>query len=130
VAVDATVAGAEALRAAPPVQLLAAVLERRALPSGATEYRARLRDGFTVIVRSHVEARSTNVALPASGELNAHVLTALRAYPTDGTHRYHWPKSGSWKGNTKDLEYAGTVFERGDPEQRAYCCGLTFEVFL
>ncbi|HMS17988.1 MAG TPA: hypothetical protein PKA37_14185 [Planctomycetota bacterium] len=69
-------------------------------------------------------------AIPASGTLNKIVIEVLRAYPTDGTHAYHWPKEGSWKGCTKDLMYRGQVLAKGDPKKRAYCCGLTFEVFL
>lgn len=67
---------------------------------------------------------------PALGALNARIVQVLRSYPTDGTHAYHWPKSGSWCGNTKDLHYRGALYAAGDPEKRAYCCGLTFEVFL
>jgi hypothetical protein len=67
---------------------------------------------------------------PALGALNARIVEVLRSYPTDGTHAYHWPKSGSWCGNTKDLHYRGALYAAGDPEKRAYCCGLTFEVFL
>lgn len=68
--------------------------------------------------------------VPALGALNARIVEVLRSYPTDGTHTYHWPKSGSWGGNTKDLHYGGELFSAGDPEKRCYCCGLTFEVFL
>jgi hypothetical protein len=69
-------------------------------------------------------------AIPRLGELNPLVVEVLRRYPTDGTHTYHWPKTGGWKGCTKDLEYAGELLCAGDPQKRAYCCGLTFEVFL
>lgn len=68
--------------------------------------------------------------VPASGALNAVVLDALRAYPTDGTHRFHWPKGDPWRGTTRTLTYAGEVLCAGDPEGRCYCSGLTFEVFL
>lgn len=68
--------------------------------------------------------------VPARGALNAEILKTLRAYPTDGTHAYYWPKSGTWAGNTKDLSYQGAVFAKGDPEKRCYCCGITFEVFF
>lgn len=73
--------------------------------------------------------------VPASGELNAYVLEALRAYPTDGTHGYHWPKDEPgapqpWRGNTRTLRYAGQVLAEGDPQGRCHCSGLTFEVFL
>ena len=68
--------------------------------------------------------------VPKSGALNELVMEVVRSYPTDGTHTYHWPKSGSWKGCTKDLVYRGKVLARGDKQGRAFCCGLTFEVFL
>ncbi len=69
-------------------------------------------------------------AQPAPGELNQDVLALLRSYARDGTHRYHWPKSGTWAGNTRDLHYAGELLSAGDPQGRAFCCGLTFEVFV
>jgi hypothetical protein len=68
--------------------------------------------------------------LPKPLELNPHVLAIIKTYPTDGTHPYHWPKEGDWRGCTRDLHYGGEVLCKGDPEGRAYCCGLTFEVFL
>jgi acetolactate decarboxylase len=73
-------------------------------------------------------------AAPAKTEtLNPFVLEVLARYPTDGTHRYWWPRgeeAKGWMGCTKDLVYDGKLLSRGDPEGRAYCCGLTFEVFL
>jgi hypothetical protein len=68
--------------------------------------------------------------VPALGDLNPHVLAVLGTYPTDGTHRYHWPKTGAWRGNARTLRYDGRVLCEGDPEGRCHCCGLTFEVFL
>lgn len=68
--------------------------------------------------------------LPPLGTFNAHVLALMDEYPTNGTHRYYWPRAGSWLGNTRTLEYAGEVLAEGDPEGRCHCCGLTFEVFL
>lgn len=75
-------------------------------------------------------AGRTARALPAPGELNAYVVDVLESYPTDGTHAYWWPKTGSWAGNVRTLRYDGEVLLEGDPEGRAFCCGLTFEVFL
>ncbi len=68
--------------------------------------------------------------LPRSGTLNARVLEVLAEYPTDGRHRYHWPRGDPWRGTTRTLTYAGEVLCAGDPEGRCYCSGLTFEVFL
>lgn len=68
--------------------------------------------------------------LPALGDLNPFILEVMATYPTDGTHDYHWPKSGTWSGNCRTLHYDGKVLLQGDPKGRCYCCGLTFEVFL
>jgi hypothetical protein len=71
--------------------------------------------------------------VPRAGELNPFVLAVVKSYPADGTHTYYWPKGEAdkgWKGCTKDLRYRGRLLARGDAKQRAYCCGLTFEVFL
>lgn len=70
------------------------------------------------------------VARAELGWLNPAVLDVIREYPTDGTHRFHWPKSGNWKGTTRDVVYAGTKLIDGDPQGRCYCCGLTFEVYV
>jgi hypothetical protein len=85
-------------------------------------------DGHRTILRPRTDLAA--VAIPAPGELNPLVVDRMRRYPVDGTHAYHWPKSGGWTGNTKDLEYGGQVFAQGDDRGRCYCCGLTFEVFL
>jgi hypothetical protein len=76
------------------------------------------------------ETAPAEAAFPAPGELNAYVVDVLRTYPTDGTHRYWWPKTGPWSGNARTIRYDGEVLFEGDPEGRCYCCGLTFEVFL
>lgn len=68
--------------------------------------------------------------LPRQGELNRIVLQIAESYPTDGTHRYHWPRGSSWAGTTRDLVYMGETIASGDPEGRCYCCGLTFEVLF
>ncbi len=68
--------------------------------------------------------------VPKLGSFNEHVLAIQKTYPTDGTHRYHWPRSGAWIGITRDLRYDGTLFASGDADGRCHCSGLTFEVFL
>lgn len=75
-------------------------------------------------------AYAKSPALPKLGDFNAHVLAIVKTYPTDGTHQYHWPKSGTWSGNTRTLHYDGEVLLEGDAQGRCHCCGLTFEVFL
>jgi len=68
--------------------------------------------------------------VPKAGALNEIVLRLADGYPADGTHRYYWPKGGDWAGTTRDLVYGGRKVCEGDPKGRAYCCGLTFEVFF
>ncbi len=73
------------------------------------------------------------VQKPPLPEFNRHVLAVLRSYPTDGTHRYYWPRGKDgrgWGGNARDLHYRGKLVAKGDPKGRGYCCGLTFEVFV
>lgn len=84
---------------------------------------------LVVILR---EARAQGqTALPRAEDFARHVLAVMESYPADGTHAYHWPKSGGWKGCTKDLVYGdGEIIAEGDAKGRAYCCGLTFEVFV
>lgn len=62
--------------------------------------------------------------------LNEHVLAVVQSYPLNGQHRYHWPKSGGWKGVTQDVRWGERVLAKGDPEGRCYCCGLTYEVYV
>jgi hypothetical protein len=68
--------------------------------------------------------------LPTETEFARHLLAVIATYPTDGTHRYWWPKEGAWRGNARTLRYDGAVLAEGDAEGRCHCCGLTFEVFL
>jgi hypothetical protein len=68
--------------------------------------------------------------LPAADDFTKAVLEISKTYPTDGTHKYYWPKKGSWPGTTRDLFYDGEKVCEGDAEKRCFCCGLTFEVFF
>lgn len=70
------------------------------------------------------------VPLPAADDFTKLVLEVAKSYPTDGTHKYYWPKSGPWPGTTMDLVYMGKKVATGDAEKRCYCCGITFEVFF
>lgn len=63
-------------------------------------------------------------------DFNTYVMNTLASYPTDGTHQYYWPTSGTWAGNTQDMYYRDSLFATGDPYKRCYCCGITFEVFF
>ncbi len=102
-----------------------------ASPSGARSLRVVDADGYATIFRTPRDADAAVV--PRPGELNPLVLEVIARYPTDGTHRYWWPRGDDakgWMGCTQDLEDGGEVFANGDPEGRAFCCGLTFEVFI
>ncbi len=58
------------------------------------------------------------------------VMGYLDDYPTDGSYAYWWPSGVEWGGNPHDIYYMGELFSAGDPEQRSFCVGLTFEVFM
>jgi hypothetical protein len=76
------------------------------------------------------EGEGRTVALGGVGDLNSHVLAVVHSYPLDGTHAFHWPKSGGWEGTTRDLVWAGEKLASGDPQGRCYCCGLVYEVWV
>ncbi len=103
------------------------VAEFRSARDGAVSWLATSA-GERFVVRTEADQKAPVV--PPESSLQPFVLATLRAYPMDGTHPYHWPKSGNWKGCTRDLHYQGELLAAGDPQGRAYCCGLTFEVFL
>lgn len=86
--------------------------------------------GLGAACGSRAPEPSLSADVPRAGELNPHVLAVLASYPADGTHGYHWPKQGPWRGITRTLTYAGEVLFEGDPQGRCHCSGLTFEVFL
>ena len=73
---------------------------------------------------------SKDKRLPEAKAFHRHIQDVMATYPTDGSHAYHWPKTGTWSGNVRTLTYGGKVFLKGDPQGRCYCCGLTFEVFF
>ena len=84
----------------------------------------------TLLLACEGEPAESTPRMPRRGELNAHVLAVVKTYPTDGTHGYYWPRTGTWLGITRTLRYDGQVLGRGDPQGRCHCSGLTFEVFL
>lgn len=67
---------------------------------------------------------------PEDSEFNDLVVDLLEGYPTDGTHDYYWPSSGSWAGTTQDIWYLGTLVAEGDSQGRCYCVGITWEVYM
>jgi hypothetical protein len=84
----------------------------------------------TAVAQDKKDAGKDQVPLPAADDFSKLVLEVVKGYPTDGTHKYYWPKTGSWPGTTRDLFYLGTKVCAGDAEKRCYCCGITFEVFF
>ena len=68
--------------------------------------------------------------LPPGPDLNPYVLEIMSTYPVDGSYGYFWPKEGGWEGTTQDVVYEGKKLTDGDPKNRSYCCGLTFEVYV
>lgn len=80
------------------------------------------RDELTITVLEGSEAPLTGV--------NELVTTALAAYPTDGSYDYWWPDDVDWGGNPHDIYYLDRMFSPGDPYNRSFCVGMTFEVFM
>ena len=79
-------------------------------------------DQITIVVEDGA------VALPS--DFNTLVLRYLSEYPTDGSFAYYWPDDTDWGGNPNDIYYQGRLFSAGDPYQRSFCLGITFEVFM
>lgn len=73
-----------------------------------------------------------NQALPTLPPMNARVVQTLLSYPREGQHTYYWPRSSdgvSYDGATTDVLLNNMVVLRGESKARAFCCGLTLEVF-
>jgi hypothetical protein len=62
-------------------------------------------------------------------DMNQYVVEVVKSYPTDGTHKYWWPKENIYDGATTDIYCMDKKVMRGEPEGRTFCCGLTLEVF-
>lgn len=68
--------------------------------------------------------------------LNPYVLHVIKAYPTDGSYRYHCDfrkkEYDIYNGVTQDMWYQGRVVAKAYPDgsRCSYCCGFTFEVFI
>ena len=80
------------------------------------------RDELTITVLEGSDAPLTGV--------NELINDALESYPTDGSYGYWWPDDVDWGGNPHDIYYMGRMFSPGDPENRSFCVGMTFEVFM
>lgn len=80
------------------------------------------RDALTITVVDGSDAPVSSV--------NDLILSTLAGYPTDGSYDYWWPDDVDWGGNPHDIYYMGRLFAEGDPLNRSYCVGMTFEVFM
>ena len=85
-----------------------------------------------VVAEDAIEITVSEGTNPDVSDFNAAVVSVLESYPTDGSYEYYWPSgSGSgWMGTTQDIYYLDTLVAEGDPYNRSYCVGLTWEVFM
>ncbi len=67
---------------------------------------------------------------PLDSSFNQLILDLVDTYPTDGSYGYYWPSGSDWPGTTRDLWYQGQQVAYGDEQNRSYCSGLTWEVFM
>ena len=87
------------------------------------------RDGEAIATDS-ISLTVTDAQSPETSSYNDVVLDRIATYPTDGSYGYYWPRGGGWAGTTQDIWYLDTRVATGDPYQRSYCVGLTWEVFM
>jgi len=88
-------------------------------------------DDGVEIARTSLVINILDGSAPDESEVNARIMRILGGYPTDGSYDYWWPDdSNGWGGNPNDIYYDGALFAEGDPQQRSYCVGITFEVFM
>ena len=85
----------------------------------------------SVLLAEHdLEITVLDGTTPLESSFNERVLEIIDTYPTDGSYGYYWPQSGGWLGTTQDIYYLDTLVAEGDDENRSYCVGLTWEVFM
>ncbi|CAN5386969.1 hypothetical protein BH09SUM1_BH09SUM1_31920 [soil metagenome] len=70
--------------------------------------------------------------VPELPEFNRLVLEQIGKFPTNGEHKYWWPKHGESKydGVSEDIFLNGEKVLSGEPKQQTFCCGLTLEVYM
>ena len=84
-----------------------------------------------VILAEHdIEITVLDGTTPLESSFNSKILDIISTYPTDGSYGYYWPQSGDWLGTTQDIYYLETLVAEGDLENRSFCVGLTWEVFM
>jgi hypothetical protein len=86
-------------------------------------------DGVEVATHS-ITVTVTEGGDAVESDFNALVMDELEVYPTDGSYTYWWPDDVDWGGNPHDIYYLGELFAEGDPYNRSFCVGMTFQVFM
>jgi hypothetical protein len=67
---------------------------------------------------------------PVVSDFNNVVMEMVSGYPADGSYGYYWPSGSDWLGTTEDVWYLNTQVAEGDSQNRSFCVGLTWEVFM
>lgn len=83
-----------------------------------------------LVATDHATITVLDGADVADSAFNDLVIDFMDDYPTDGSYEYWWPSGVDWGGNPHDIYYLGELFAAGDPQNRSFCVGLTFEVFM
>ncbi|MFT4979461.1 MAG: hypothetical protein ACI8S6_005372 [Myxococcota bacterium] len=86
--------------------------------------------GGTEVARDSIEVTIAPSIEPIESEFNDLVMNIIEQYPTNGTYTYYWPAVSDWLGHPNDIYYLDQLYSAGDPQNRSFCVGLTFEVFM
>jgi len=91
---------------------------------------ARAYDDGELVAQDFVTITVAEAQDPGESDFNDIVMSFVDQYPTDGSYDYWWPSGVTWGGNPHDIYYLDQLFAAGDPQNRSFCVGLTFEVFM
>lgn len=86
--------------------------------------------GDEVVAEDSISITVSPGTQPLDSDFNNLVVDILETYPTDGSYDYYWPSNSDWLGHPNDIYYLGQLYSEGDTQDRSYCVGLTFEVFM
>jgi hypothetical protein len=86
--------------------------------------------GDQEVARDSISITVTPSSDPLDSEFNELVMDILEQYPTNGSYDYYWPSGSDWLGHPNDIYYLDQLYSAGDSENRSFCVGLTFEVFM
>lgn len=86
--------------------------------------------GDDVVSEDSITITVTEGTSPEVSGFNDVVMDILEQYPTDGSYEYYWPSGSSWLGHPNDIYYLGSLYSEGDDQNRSYCVGLTFELYM